>query len=182
MDRRDGRPGVALATSGSAVLFAAITVCLALCGLALVRIPYVTTLGFSAALFVVVTVVAALTLLPAMLGRARPPRDLRLVVAPPPAAGAADGPTLSARWAAQMARRPIVFCLVSLAMLLALASPLFGIELGFPSDASAPTVDHPAPGLRPHRPGLRPGRQRAAARGRQPAPARPRPIRPCRPT
>ena len=136
--------GVALATSGSAVLFAAITVCLALCGLALVRIPYVTTLGFSAALFVMVTVVAALTLLPAILG-ALGPRIFAWSL--PHARGQEQtGPTLSARWAAQMARRPIVYCLVSLVLLLTLASPLFGIRLGFPSDASAPssTTQHQA--------------------------------------
>ena len=60
--------GRALATSGSAVLFAAVAVCLALGGLALIRIPYLTTLGLSAAMYVAVTVAAALTLLPAMLG------------------------------------------------------------------------------------------------------------------
>ena len=136
--------GVALATAGSAVLFAAITVCLALCGLALVRIPYVTTLGFSAALFVMVTVVAALTLLPAILG-ALGPRIFAWSL-PHARRETQTGETLSARWAAQMARRPIVYCLVSLAVLLALASPLFGIRLGFPSDSSAPssTTQHQA--------------------------------------
>ncbi len=146
--------GVALATSGSAVLFAAITVCLALCGLALVRIPYITTLGFSAALFVAVTVVAALTLLPAILGALGPcifagslphARQRAQAVAGVEPGGATTR-TLSGRWAAQMARRPIVYCLVSLAILLVLASPLFRIHLGFPSDASAPssTTQHQA--------------------------------------
>src|SRR5690606_8080956 len=62
--------GAAVGTSGAAVLFAAITVCIALCGLALIGIPYVTTLGFIAAMFVAISVLAALTLVPALLGLA----------------------------------------------------------------------------------------------------------------
>jgi putative drug exporter of the RND superfamily len=128
--------GRALATSGSAVLFAAITVCMALCGLALLRIPYVTTLGFSAAMYVAITVLAAMTLLPAMLGLL----GTRIGAL---AVGHRDATepkaTLSARWAAQVARRPIAFCGISLAILLLCASPLFSIHLGFPTDASAPS-------------------------------------------
>jgi RND superfamily putative drug exporter len=128
--------GRALATSGSAVLFAAVAVCLALGGLALIRIPYVTTLGLTAAMYVAVTVLAALTLLPALLGLLGNHIDglsiHHLNEADP-------GRTLSARWAHQVARRPVVFCAVSLAILLALAFPLLRIHLGFTSDASSPT-------------------------------------------
>jgi RND superfamily putative drug exporter len=60
--------GTAVATSGSAVLFAGITVCMALCGLFFVGIPYVAQLGYISAVFVAVTIVAALTLVPALLG------------------------------------------------------------------------------------------------------------------
>jgi len=132
----DQAVGRSLATSGSAVLFAAITVCMALSGLALIRIPYVTTLGLSAALYVAVTVAAAMTLLPAMLGllghgvnagriRKHDERD--------PSTG------LAARWARQVASRPVVFCLASLVVLLVVAAPLLKIQLGFTSDSSAPT-------------------------------------------
>ncbi|HEY5155239.1 MAG TPA: MMPL family transporter [Acidimicrobiales bacterium] len=128
--------GRALATSGSAVLFAAVAVCLALGGLALIRIPYLTTLGLSAALYVAVTVVAALTLLPAVLGLLGRHIDGWSIHH----RNEADpGRTLSARWAHEVARRPVLFCLVSLAVLLALAIPLFHIELSLPTDSSAPT-------------------------------------------
>jgi len=60
--------GRAIGTAGSASLFAGCCVSVALCGLWFARIPYVSVLGFSAALFVVVMVLAALTLLPALLG------------------------------------------------------------------------------------------------------------------
>ncbi|MGZ4759978.1 MAG: MMPL family transporter [Acidimicrobiales bacterium] len=128
--------GRSLATSGSAVLFAAITVCIALCGLALIRIPYVTTLGFSAALYVAVTVTAAMTLLPAMLGLLGHKLNSLAIhhrEEPDPST------TLAAKWAHQVARRPIVFCVISLVILLTLAAPLFRIELGFTSDSSAPS-------------------------------------------
>jgi RND superfamily putative drug exporter len=128
--------GRALATSGSAVLFAAVTVCIALSGLALIRIPYVTSLGLSAAMYVAVTVVAALTLLPAMLGLLGHRIDALAIHR------RGDGEpsrSASARWAHEIARRPVVFCLVSLAVLLTLASPLLKIDLGFTSDGSAPT-------------------------------------------
>jgi RND superfamily putative drug exporter len=128
--------GRALATSGSAVLFAAVTVCLALGGLDLLRIPYVTTLGLAAAMYVAVTVVAALTLLPALLGLLGRRIDALSIHHRDEAD---PGRTLSARWADQVARRPVLFCVVSLALLLAMAFPLVRIQLGFSSDASAPT-------------------------------------------
>jgi len=138
----DEAVGMALATSGSAVLFAAITVCIALCGLALVRIPYVTTLGFTAAIYVAVAVAAALTLLPAMLGLlGRHVTAWSLPWAKRHQAEQADGmKTVSGRWAHEVARRPIVFGLISLVVLLVLATPLFSIHLGFPSDSSAPSA------------------------------------------
>src|SRR5690606_9553055 len=58
-----------VATSGSAVVFAGITVVIALAGLAIARIPFLTIIGLCAATAVVISVVVALTLLPALLGR-----------------------------------------------------------------------------------------------------------------
>ena len=58
----------AAATSGGAVVFAGSTVTIALISLAVARIPLVTTLGFMAAIAVVVAMLAAITLLPAILG------------------------------------------------------------------------------------------------------------------
>ena len=160
--------GRALATSGSAVLFAAITVCIALCGLALIRIPYVTTLGFSAALFVAVTVTAAMTLLPAMLGLLGHKLNSLAIhhrAEPDPST------TVAARWAHEVARRKVLFCV---------AQP--GDPAG-PGRAGAahrprlhvrlerPDRHHPAPGLRPHGRGLRARRERPAPRGRRPAAA-----------
>ena len=65
----------ATATAGGAVVFAGFTVVIALCSLAFAGIPLVSALGFTAAIAVVVAVVAATTLLPAMLGALGPRID-----------------------------------------------------------------------------------------------------------
>jgi RND superfamily putative drug exporter len=131
--------GRAMATSGSAVLFAGVTVCLAMCALALMGVPYVRTLGLVAALFVVVVVLAALTFLPALLGalggrvnKGRMPWHRRT------AEDADASRTLSARWAHEIARFPWLFAPLSLIVLLVLAAPLLRMDTGFPDDGSAP--------------------------------------------
>ncbi|ANF30347.1 transporter [Leifsonia xyli] len=58
----------AVATAGSAVLFAGITVIIALAGLAVANIPFLTTMGIAASAAVAVAVIIALTLTPALLG------------------------------------------------------------------------------------------------------------------
>ena len=60
----------ALNTSGRAVLFAGATVCIALLGMLVLRVSYIGGLGIAAAITVAFTVAAAVTLLPALLGRA----------------------------------------------------------------------------------------------------------------
>ena len=62
--------GHANGTSGMAVVFAGTTVVIAICGLVVAGIPTVTSMGFSSAVVVAVSVVAAITLLPALLGLA----------------------------------------------------------------------------------------------------------------
>jgi RND superfamily putative drug exporter len=91
----------ALATSGSAVVFAGLTVIVALLGLAVARIPFLTTMGMAAAVAVGLAVLAALTLLPAVLttvgDRVLPRAERRQaatveISAGPPALGEAQGP------------------------------------------------------------------------------------------
>ena len=58
----------ATGTAGSAVVFAGLTVIIALCGLSIVGIPFLAVMGIGAAGTVLVAVAVALTLLPALLG------------------------------------------------------------------------------------------------------------------
>ncbi len=129
--------GNAIGTSGSAVLFAGLTVCLALSGLILVGIPYVTNLGLVSAIFVLVTVTAALTLVPAILGALGPRINIGRVHHRDETVDLHA--TLSARWANETSRHPVIFAVTSFVVLVLLALPVRSMELGFPNDASLPS-------------------------------------------
>ena len=127
--------GNAIKTSGSAVLFAGVTVCIALMGLHFVGIPYVTTLGVVASMFVLVTVITALTLVPALLGAYGPRINAGRIHHHDETKDTHK--TLSARWADETSKHPIVFATASLVLLLLLALPLRSIDLGFTDDGNA---------------------------------------------
>jgi len=125
----------AAATAGGAVVFAGFTVVIALCSLGFAGIPLVTTLGFTAAIAVVVAVCAASTLLPALLGALGPRIDsLRVQIGKThPDDHEPHGWT---RWARGVAARPWRSALAALAVLVILAIPLLDLELG-QNDTSA---------------------------------------------
>jgi RND superfamily putative drug exporter len=119
----------ATATAGGAVVFAGFTVIIALCSLAFAGIPLVSTLGFTAAVAVVVAVCAAATLLPAMLG-ALGPRINSLRVHFGKTHPDDKKPHGWLRWADAVANRPWRSALASLLVLGVLALPIFQLELG----------------------------------------------------
>jgi RND superfamily putative drug exporter len=119
----------ATATAGGAVVFAGFTVVIALCSLAFAGIPLVSTLGFTAAVAVVVAVFAAATLLPAMLG-ALGPRIDSLSIHRGKANPADAEPHGWRRWAERVAARPWLATIAALAVLVVLALPIFQLELG----------------------------------------------------
>ena len=130
----------AVATSGGAVAFAGGTVTIALVSLAVARIPLVTTLGLMAAVAVVVAVLAALTLLPALLAITGPHiNSLRVRGRHPKHGSAAGKKGLWAWWAEGVARHPIVAGLAALAILIPLAAPLLSLNLGQKDVAALPT-------------------------------------------
>lgn len=130
--------GIALGTAGSAVVFAGLTVLIALAALVVVRIPFLTSMGLAAAGAVLLAVLVALTLLPALLGmlkakafagqvrRARPKLDDRGQVV-----------NNGVRWARFVGGRPVVAALVTVVALSALAIPLKDLYLAFPTDSTA---------------------------------------------
>jgi RND superfamily putative drug exporter len=119
----------ATATAGGAVVFAGFTVVIALCSLAIAGIPLVSTLGFTAAIAVVVAVCAAATLLPAMLG-ALGPRINSLRIKLGKTHPDDSEPHGWRRWAERVASRPWRSTVVALIVLVVLALPIFQLELG----------------------------------------------------
>ena len=119
----------ATATSGGAVTFAGTTVVIALCSLALAGIPLVTALGFAAAVAVVVAVLAAITLLPALLGALGPKiNSLRVQLGRTHPDD--HQPHGWRKWAEGVAARPWRSLIASVAVLVVLAIPVLQLHLG----------------------------------------------------
>lgn len=129
--------GRAVGTAGSAVVFAGLTVVIALVGLAVVNIPMLTKMGFAAAGTVVIAVLIALTLIPALLGFAGDKvlsRKQRKGTAK-----ASDKPNGGTRWARFVIRRPLMVLIVGVLGLGAIAVPAASLEMGLPDDGVKPT-------------------------------------------
>ncbi|MFG2941460.1 MMPL family transporter [Streptomyces sp. NPDC048282] len=130
--------GRALGTAGSAVVFAGLTVIIALAGLSVIGIRMMTDIGLSAAFAVALAVLIALTLLPAMLGfagtrifegRLKTRRMRRLEHG--------HGMPMGVRWANFVTRNPVKMLAVSVVGLLALAVPALSLETAMPDDSVA---------------------------------------------
>jgi RND superfamily putative drug exporter len=130
-------------TAGSAVVFAGLTVIIALSGLSVVGIPFLTVMGLAAAATVLVAVLVALTLLPALLGfaggRLAPKPGSRTArreqeLAATGASGSASG---GARWARLVTRRPLVTVVGTVAALAIMAIPAAQLRLALPDNGTA---------------------------------------------
>ncbi|WPB95591.1 MMPL family transporter [Streptomyces malaysiensis] len=130
--------GRAVGTAGSAVVFAGATVVIALAGLSVAGVPMLTDMGLAAAGTVVIAVLVALTLLPALLGffpqavLVRAQR--RNATAPAPAKEPAGS-----RWARFVIRRPLATLLLSVVGLGVVAIPALDLQLSLPGDEAQPT-------------------------------------------
>jgi RND superfamily putative drug exporter len=118
----------AIATSGGAVTFAGGTVIVALCSLLFAGIPLVTTLGYTAAISVAIAVLAANTLLPAMLGILG--HRIYWLKLPLPQPKHDARPHGWARWANFVARHPLPAVAISVLVLLVLALPARNLHFG----------------------------------------------------
>ncbi|MFC9975478.1 MMPL family transporter [Spirillospora sp. NPDC127200] len=135
---RDGpdAAGRAVGTAGSAVVFAGLTVVIALVGLMVVDIPILTEMGLAAAFAVAVAVLIALSLLPALLGFA----GRRVLGGRLP--GLRGGPPqgrapLGERWARVIVKHPLPVLLAAVAALGVVAAPALDLRLGLPGDEIA---------------------------------------------
>ncbi|MFF2082570.1 MMPL family transporter [Nocardia sp. NPDC058176] len=123
----------AIGTAGSAVVFAGATVLIALSGLAIARIPFLTGMGLAAAASVGIVVLLAITLLPAILGFAGArliPRGRGLA-----AIEAARRPN---RWGSAVTRHPIATLAAGIALLAVVALPALDLRLGLPNAGQEP--------------------------------------------
>ncbi|MEO6473095.1 MAG: MMPL family transporter [Aeromicrobium sp.] len=119
----------AVATAGSAVVFAGATVVIALVGLAVARIPFLTVMGIVAAMSVLVAVAVALTLLPAIFA----------VVGPKLAPRNAHAPGgFSRRWVAATTRFPFVAIAIVVVGLIVVAAPARDLKLALPDNGTSP--------------------------------------------
>lgn len=129
--------GRAVATAGQTVIFAGGTVIIAILGLAVAGVPFVTAAGVAVSVVVLIMVAAAVTLLPAFLGlaghwinrlgvRRRRPQDPHAV---------SSGWT---RWGVHVSRNALAYAVGVTILLLALAAPVLDLRLGFPDAGSLP--------------------------------------------
>jgi RND superfamily putative drug exporter len=153
---------IAVGTAGNAVVFAGITVIIALLGLLVVGIPFLSVMGIGAAFAVLVAILVAITLLPAILGLAKgrlapkpgsraylrarwglgDPDDRASDRAAPastePATPERERPTMGARWVRVVMRSPILVTLGCVAILGTLAVPALSLDLNLPDNGSEP--------------------------------------------
>jgi RND superfamily putative drug exporter len=149
----------ATATAGSAVIFAGLTVIIALLGLGVAGIPFLTVMGAAAAVGVGVAVLISITLIPALLGfagerlRPKPARHSRRkrrahAAAAAQAAEATPAPPAEHRpnrfftgWVRAVTRFPIVTILAVVAVLGLAALPALGLRLALPDAGGLPSDD-----------------------------------------
>jgi putative drug exporter of the RND superfamily len=128
----------ALDTAGRAVLFAGCTVIIAILGLFTIGLDMIRGLAVGISIGVLMTMLAALTLLPAVLGFVGTNID-RLGLPHRRRAERAGHQSIWYRWSRVIQHRPWPAVLISTAVLIVLAVPLFAIRLGFGDAGNQPT-------------------------------------------
>lgn len=130
----------AIDTAGRSVMFAGITVVISVMGLLLLNLDTFRAVAAAAALAVLTTMLASVTLLPALLGFARERIDKLGLPHRRQAEGKArDG--MWQRWSHVIQRRPWPPLLAALALLLILTVPILDLRLGFNDAGSRATTD-----------------------------------------
>src|SRR5947209_13374701 len=120
------------------VLFAGSTVVIAILGLFLAGLPAISSMGVSVALVVVAAMVAAITLLPGLLGLAGNKID-KLSIHRTSHVTKPAHETVSGRWAHHVGQHPKRYVAVSLVALCVIAIPALKMHIGTPDDGNAAT-------------------------------------------
>ena len=135
------RQSIAIAngTAGTAVVFAGITVIIALIGLSIPQIPFLSMMGYTAAVTVFLAIIVAVVVVPAALhvlgDKITPPVDRKRTKAEK----IVDRVKLSGKvmqgWANALNKMPIIFALAGIILLSVITIPFFHMELGLPDDS-----------------------------------------------
>ncbi|MGN6088459.1 MAG: MMPL family transporter [Actinomycetales bacterium] len=139
--------GIATGTAGSAVVTAGLTVVIALAGLSVVGIPFLTEMGLAAAATIVVAVLVAVTLVPAvlsLLGTRALSRRQRRSLANDAAPVAAGGRGVYAGWARGVTRGRWIALLASVVALGVVALPVFSMRTTLVPSVEAGTTQERA--------------------------------------
>lgn len=135
--------GMAVGTAGSAVVFAGVTVLIALVALSIINIPFLTAMALAAGATVLIAVLIAISLLPALAGLL----GTRIFAARLPGPKVPDPedehPTMGLKWVRLIRKRPMAHLLVGVILLGLIAIPAVGMRLAMPTDGTA------APGTAP---------------------------------
>ncbi len=131
---------MAASTAGRAVIFAGVTVAISVVGLVTIGLGFITKMGIGASLTVLASVAVAVTLLPAvlaLLGHRIDRIELPFIKTPDDTLAAQQN-TAVAKWGRFITKRPLLFTLAPLAIMLALAAPVLSIQLGAADAGTAP--------------------------------------------
>ncbi|AGF71928.1 MMPL family transporter [Corynebacterium halotolerans] len=135
--------GMAVGTAGSAVIFAGLTVLIALAALSIINIPFLTAMALAAAATVAIAVLIALSFLPALVSLF----GTRVFAGRVPGVKAPDPedehPTMGLRWVRRVRKHPVLHLVVGVLLLGLLAIPAVNMRLAMPTDGTA------APGTPP---------------------------------
>lgn len=128
---------IATATAGSAVVFAGLTVMIGLIGLSVARIPFLTMMGMSAAICVLVAILIAIIVVPALLGlmgeRVIPSKKNRFLEK---LTRRGKKQTGSNKWGEFVTKRPLIVAIFGIVLLAVVSIPFFHMELGLPDNGT----------------------------------------------
>ena len=136
--------GRSAATAGQAVIFAGGTVVIAILGLAVSGVPFMTAAGIATSVVVLIMVAASITLLPAFLGLAghrvngRISKRVRMAAKADAAAAAHHVTPGWERWGSHVANNAWPYAIGVTVLLLALTAPVLSLQLGFPDEGTLP--------------------------------------------
>ena len=129
--------GIALGTAGSSVVFAGITVVIALAALIIIGIPFLSTMALAAAATVIIAVCVALTFIPGLLGLLGTKVFAGRVPGPKVPDPEDEKPTMGLLWVRRIRTHPWLHLIAGVVLLGILTIPAAQLRLAMPTDGTA---------------------------------------------